>query len=107
MNLKQVGRHLPRPRFQRGELHEFISKRGNRPQQKLAHGRYWARWRVYVKRDGVERVRRAEKIIDRVTAEQIGLTLGYARPLTKTDAWKILAKLIEKSHDQKRQSIPR
>ncbi len=101
VNLKQVGRHLPRPRFQRGELHEFIPKRGKRPQQKLTRGRYWARWRVYVKRDGVERIRRAEKIIDRVAAEQVGLALDYAGPLTKTDAWKVLAKLIEKSHGRK------
>ena len=41
VNLKQVGRHLPRPRAQRGELSDTMPKRG-----KLTRGRYWARWHV-------------------------------------------------------------
>jgi hypothetical protein len=43
---------------------------------KLARGRYWARWRVYVRQvDGREAQRRAEKIIDRQLAEQMGFAL--------------------------------
>jgi len=65
LNLKRIGLHLPRPRSQRGELSEVMPKRG-----KLARGRYWARWRIYIRQaDGSETVRRAEKIIDRAVAE--------------------------------------
>jgi integrase len=94
VNLKQVGRHLPRPRSQRGELSDTIPKRG-----KLTRGRWWARWRVYLQlADGRESRRRAEKIIDRQLAEEMGLTLDYAGPLTKTDARKVLEKLIHQSN---------
>lgn len=94
VNLKQVGRHLPRPRSQRGELSDKMPKRG-----KLARGRYWARWRVYVRLpDGREATRRAEKIIDRELAEKMGFALDSPGPLTKTDAWKVLAKLIQESN---------
>jgi integrase len=66
---------------------------------KLARGRYWARWRIYVRQaDGRETVKRAEKIIDRALAEQLGLVLDYAGPLTKTDAHKILENLIRESN---------
>ena len=59
LNLKQIGLHLPRPRSQRGELSDTMPKRG-----KLARGRYWARWRIYVRQpDGREIVKRAERII--------------------------------------------
>jgi hypothetical protein len=50
------------------------------------------------KRIGSEKAKRAEKIIDRALAEQVGLILDYAGPLTKTDAWKVLAKLIGNSN---------
>ena len=91
---KGIGRHLSRPKSQRGELSEHMPKRG-----KLARGRYWARWRIYIRQaDGSETVKRAEKIIDRALAEQMGFTLDYAGPLTKTDAWKVLAKLVSGSN---------
>jgi hypothetical protein len=62
---------------------------------KLARGRYWARWRVYFRApDGIERTRRAEKFIDRSIAEQMGFDFGYDGPLNKTDARKVLEKLI-------------
>ena len=81
LNLKRIGLHLPRPRSQRGELSEQMPKRG-----KLARGRYWARWRIYVRRaDGSETTKRVEKIIDRSVAEQMGFVLDYGGPLTKTD----------------------
>jgi integrase len=94
LNLKTIGLQLSRPKSQCGELSETMPKRG-----KLARGRYWARWRIYNRQaDGRETVKRAEKIIDRTLAEQMGFALDYAGPLTKTDAWKVLAKLIKDSN---------
>jgi len=94
LDLKRIGLHLPRPRSQRGELSENMPKRG-----KLARGRYWARWRVYVRlADGSESAKRTEKVIDRGVAEQLGFTLDYAGPLTKSDARKVLDGLIRGSN---------
>jgi integrase len=94
LNLKRIGIHLSRPKSQRGELSEYMPKRG-----KLSRGRYWARWRIYIRQaDGREAIRRPEKIIDRALAEQMGFTLEYDGPLTKTDAWKVLAKLVSGSN---------
>ena len=94
LNLKRIGLHLPRPRSQRGQLSERMPKRG-----KLARGRYWARWRVYVRQaDGSETTKRVEKIIDRSVAEQMGFALEYCGLLTKTDARKVLEALIRESN---------
>ncbi|MBZ5611451.1 MAG: tyrosine-type recombinase/integrase [Acidobacteriia bacterium] len=66
---------------------------------KLARGRWWARWRIYFRQaDGSETAKRAEKIIDRSVAEQMGFALDYAGPLTKTDARKVLEALIRESN---------
>ncbi len=94
LNLKGIGRHMSRPKSQRGELSEYMPKRG-----KLARGRYWARWRIYTRQaHDRETVKRVEKIIDRALADQMGFAFDYAGPLTKTDAWKVLAKLIQGSN---------
>ena len=94
LNLKGIGLHLSRPRHQRGELSEHMPKRG-----KLPRGRYWVRWRIYSRQvDGAQQVRRAEKIVDRDVAERLGFVLDYSGALTKTDAWKVLAKLISDSN---------
>jgi hypothetical protein len=43
---------------------------------RLARGRYWARWRIYVRQaDGSEPTKRVEKIIDRSVAAQMGFVL--------------------------------
>jgi integrase len=90
VDLKQVGRHMSRPRSQQGELSETPPHRG-----KLPRGCYWSRWRLYIRRpDGTESVKRPSKIIHRALAEKMGFVLDYAGPLTKTDAWKVLGKLI-------------
>jgi len=76
----------PDPRSQRGELADSVPNRG-----KLARGRYWARWRIYFfpTADGRDKSRRAERIIDRVVAEQMGFMLEYGwtpeqiRPLAR------------------------
>lgn len=39
-------------------------------------------------------MKRPSKIINRALAEKMGFVLDYAGPLTKTDAWKVLGKLI-------------
>lgn len=94
LHLKSIGLHMSRPKSQRGELSETMPKRG-----KLARGRFWARWRIYFREpDGSEKSRRAEKVIDRALAEQIGFPLEYAGPLTKSDARTILEKLIRESN---------
>lgn len=74
VNLKQVGWHLPRPRSQRVELQDLIPKRRKRPKQKLA--RVWP------------------------PNKSVSLSTTSAHS-PKTDAWKVLAKLIEKSHGKK------
>jgi integrase len=92
-DVRKVG-HLSRPRLQRGELSEHMPKRG-----KLARGRYWARWRIYFRTaDGREKSRRAEKIVDRVLAETMGFCLDYTGPLNKTDARRVLERLIRDSN---------
>jgi integrase len=94
LELKGIGLHLSRPKSQRGELNEYVPKRG-----KLARGRYWARWRIYIRQvDGRETVKRAERIIDRAFAEEVGFVLHYNGPLTKTDARQILENLIRESN---------
>jgi len=66
---------------------------------KLARGRFRARWRIYFRAaDNREQSRRAEKIIDRGLAEQMGFCLDYVGPLNKTDARKVLEKLIRASN---------
>jgi integrase len=82
---------LSRPKSQHGWLTDVMPKRG-----KLPRGRFFGRWRVYFRgADGRERSRKVEKIIDRDLAEQMGLMLDYEGPLTKTDARKVLERLIE------------
>jgi integrase len=68
---------------------------------KLARGRYWARWRIYVRQaDGSEAIKRAEKIIERSVAEHMGFVLDYTGPLTKTDARRVLEALIQRSNNR-------
>jgi integrase len=75
-------------------LTDVMPKRG-----KLPRGRFFGRWRVYFRGvDGREKSGKAEKIIDRDLAEQMGLVLDYEGPLTKTDARKVLQKLIRESN---------
>ncbi len=94
VQFRRIGLHMSRPKSQRGELSQHMPKRG-----KLARRRYWARWRIYTRQaDGRETVKRAEKIIDRALADQTGFEFEYTGPLTKTDAWKVLAKLIQDSN---------
>ncbi len=93
LDLKAIGLHLSRPRSQRGWLSEHMPKRG-----KLPRGRFFGRWRVYFRgQDGREQSKKAERVIDRDVAEKIGVELSYDGPLKKTDARRVLEKLIRDS----------
>lgn len=60
IDLRTVGRHMPRPRSQRGWLSDTMPKRG-----KLPRGRFFARWRVYFRgEDGAERSKKAGNVTD-------------------------------------------
>src|SRR5215469_4266033 len=93
-DLRSIGPHLSRPKSQHGWLSDVMPKRG-----KLARGRWFARWRVYFRgTDGQERWKWCEKIIDRALAETVGFVFDSKGPLTKTDAQKVLQKLIADSN---------
>jgi len=94
IDLRQVGRHLSRPKSQHGWLSDEMPKRG-----RLPRGRWFSRWRIYFRgADSVERWKWAEKVIDRHVAEKMGFQLGYDGPLTKSDARQILEKLIRETN---------
>src|SRR5262249_34690698 len=94
VHLKSIGRHLSRPKSQHGWLTDVMPKRG-----KLPRGRFLGRWRVYYRTpEGSEAWRHAEKIIDRSLAETVGFPLDYDGALNKTDARRVLEKLIQESN---------
>ncbi len=67
IDFRQVGRHLSRPKSQRGWLSDHVPGRA-----KLPRGRWLGRWRIYsLGPDGRERSSKAEKIIDRDLAERM------------------------------------
>jgi hypothetical protein len=71
-----------------------MPKRGTLPR-----GRFFARWRVYlIGPDGRETSKKAEKVIDRDVAQDLGFELSYDGPLTKTDARNVVEKLIRDSN---------
>jgi len=94
-DVKDIGKHMPRRRFQRGTLRATVPAHGNRPQRKLPRGEYWAQWFQYIARsDGSEKRRRREKIITRELAEKFGIAKDYTDPLAKSDAQRVLDLLI-------------
>jgi hypothetical protein len=94
-DLKDIGKHMPRRRFQRGALRAIVPAHGGDPERKLPRGTYWATWYRYVRQaDGSEVRRHREKIITRELAEKHGIAREYAGPLTKSDAQRVLDLLI-------------
>jgi integrase len=93
-DVRTVGVHLPRTRYQRGWLTTYVPGNRKRPRRNLPRGRYWAQWHQYVIKDGKEKRRRREKIIDKEVARQFRIGQDYAGPLTKTDAQRVLDLLI-------------
>src|SRR5580698_6319483 len=93
-DLKKVGGHLSRQRYQRGSLKSFVPAAKGKPKRPLPRGTYWARWYRYVRQaDGHEKRSPREKIITKELASsmRIGTDTG---PLTKADAQRVLDLLI-------------
>ncbi len=94
-DLRRIGRHMPKQRYQRGSLRASVPATHGNPERKLPRGTWWAQWYQYVRQDdGKEKRRRREKIFDRLLAKRYGVELNYDGPLTKTDAQKTLDLLI-------------
>jgi len=95
-DVRRIGRHMGRQRYQRGSLKAFVPATKNKPKRQLRRGYYWARWYRYVQgADGVKRSPR-EKIITKDLANRFRIATDYEGPLTKADAQRILDLLIAK-----------
>lgn len=93
-DVRQIGRHMPRTRSQRGTLRTSIPAHCGRPEKKLPRGTFWCEWAYYIRlADGTERRRQREKIIDRALAESL-MAIDYPGPLTKADAQRVLDAFI-------------
>ncbi len=96
-DVKDIGRHMARRRFQRGTLRTTVPAHGGDPERKLPRGAYWATWYRYVRQpDGSEVRRHREKVITRELAEKHGIAKDYTGPLAKSDAQRVLDLLIAK-----------
>jgi hypothetical protein len=94
-DVRKIGKHLSRTRYQRGSLRTTVPAHGGRPERKLPRGCYWSSWYAYVRLpDGKEVRRKREKIIDRDVAERHRIALAHAGPLNKADAQRLLDLLI-------------
>jgi integrase len=94
-DLKEIGRHMSRQRYQRGALKTFVPARKGKPQRQLPRGTYWARWYWYVRTtDGREKRSPREKIITKDLARSLRVAAEYEGPLTKADAQRVLDLLI-------------
>jgi integrase len=94
-DVKDIGRHMSRRRFQRGTLRASVPAHGDNPERKLPRGTYWATWYRYVRQpDGSEARRHREKIITRELAEKHGIAKDYTGPLAKSDGQRVLDLLI-------------
>lgn len=93
--LKDVGKHMTRQRYQRGELKTFVPARKGKPKRQLPRGTYWARWYRYIlKTNGTEKRSPREKIISKEFAKTFRIGTDYDGPLTKADAQRVLDLLI-------------
>jgi integrase len=94
-DLKKVGGHLPRQRYQRGSLKAYVPAGKGKPKRPLPRGTYWARWYRYVRQtDGREKRSPREKIITKELASSLRIGTEYEGPLTKADAQRVLDLLI-------------
>jgi integrase len=94
-DVKRIGRHMSRQRYQRGRLKTFVPAAKGKPKRQLPRGTYWARWYRYVKHaDGQEKRSPREKIITKELARSFRIATEYEGPLTKADAQRVLDLLI-------------
>ena len=94
-DVKRIGRHMSRQRYQRGRLKQFVPAAKGKPKRQLPRGSYWARWYRYVKQeDGQEKRSPREKIITKDLARSFRIATEYEGPLTKADAQRVLDLLI-------------
>ena len=95
LDLRRMGAHLSRQRYQRGSLKSFVRAAKGKPKRPLPRGTYWARWYRYVRQaDGGEKRSPREKIITKELASSLRIGTEYAGPLTKADAQRALDLLI-------------
>ncbi len=94
-DLRGIGKHMSRQRYQRGALKTFVPARKGKPQRQLPRGTYWARWYRYVRTAAVREKRSPrEKIITKDLARSFRVGTEYEGPLTKADAQRVLDLLI-------------
>jgi len=48
-DVRRMGRHMSRQRYQRGTLKQFVPAAKGKPKRQLPRGSYWARWYRYIK----------------------------------------------------------
>ena len=78
-DLRKVGVHLSRQRYQRGSLKSFVPAAKGKPKRSLPRGTYWARWYRYVKQtNGSEKRSPREKIITKELAISLRIGTEYA-----------------------------
>src|SRR5438270_2270995 len=92
-DLRKIGIHMGRQRYQRGSLKTVAPGTKSKPERQLPRGSYWARWHRYVGPDGRRRSP-LEKIITKELARTFRIGADYPGPLTKSDAQKVLDLLI-------------
>ena len=95
LDLRRMGAHLSRQRYQRRSLKSFVPAAKGKPKRPLPRGTYWARWYRYVRQaDGHEKRSPREKIITKEVAGSLRIGTEYPGPLTKADAQRVLDLLI-------------
>jgi hypothetical protein len=96
LELRKIGGHMGRQRYQRGSLQAFVPAAKGKPKRQLPRGSYWARWYRYIKGpDGIKRSPR-ERIITKDLARTFRIATEYAGPLTRSDAQRVLDLLINR-----------
>jgi integrase len=94
-DVRRIGKHMSRQRYQRGTLKPFVPAQKGKPQRQLPRGTYWARWYRYVQTpNGGEKRSPREKIITKELARSFRIGAEYEGPLTKADAQRVLDLLI-------------
>ncbi len=72
LDVKRIGGHMSRQRYQRGTLKPFVPAAKGKPKRQLPRGTYWARWYRYIKlSDGQEKRSPREKIITKGTRAEL------------------------------------